>query len=256
MAWKMDGEAIALKDGNPIWVGNDGNEIAADYGHALGKINELTGESTSRKHKLREYEDKLKPLDGIDNPAEFLAEARKAMDTMKNLDAKKLIDAGEVDKVKGEVQKAMQAKIDEANARAEQIEATLNREMIGGRFSRSKYIADKLAIPPDLVEARFGANFKIEDGKVVALDQTGNKIFSREKPGDLADFDEAVSILVENYPHKASILKGSTASGGGAQGGNGGGSDKGGKTITRATFDQLGPADKVTFAKSGGKVVD
>lgn len=64
--------------------------------------------------------------------------------------------------------------------------------MIGGRFGSSSYIKDKVAIPADFVQARFGQSFKIEGDKVVAYDASGNKVFSRTKPGELADFDEAL----------------------------------------------------------------
>jgi len=222
MPWKMDGDKIAMKDGNPVWVNADGSEIAADYGHALGKITELTGESVARKTKLREAEDKLKHLEGIEDPATFLAEARKALDTVKNLDAKKLIDAGEVDKVRAEIQKVYEAKLADAQKAIQEKDTVLVKEMVGGRFARSKFISDKLAIPAALAEAAFGRHFQIKDGKVVAIGHDGREIFSREKPGDMADFEEALSILVDGYPDKAAILKGSSASGGGAGGGSGG----------------------------------
>ncbi|WVM90955.1 DUF6651 domain-containing protein [Halopseudomonas pachastrellae] len=92
---------------------------------------------------------------------------------------------------------------------------------MGGAFGRSKMIADKLAIPADLVQARFGQAFKIEDGKTVAYDGNGNKIYSHSRPGEIADFDEALEILVEQYPHRDSILKASGANGGGAPNGGG-----------------------------------
>lgn len=93
---------------------------------------------------------------------------------------------------------------------------------IGGSFSRSKYIADKLAVPVDMVQATFGQNLKVEEGKVVAYDSQGQKIFSRSRPGELADFDEAIETLVSQYPHRDHILKSSNANGGGApnSGGN------------------------------------
>ncbi|NOM41833.1 DUF6651 domain-containing protein, partial [Klebsiella pneumoniae] len=95
----------------------------------------------------------------------------------------------------------------------------LYAEMIGGNFARSKFIADKLAVPADMVQATFGRNLKIEDGKVVAYDAQGQKIFSRARPGELADFDEALETLVSQYPHRDHILKSSDANGGGAQNG-------------------------------------
>lgn len=254
MPWKMNGEAIALKDGNPVWLDGD-KEIAADYGHALGKISELTRESVGRKEKLREAEEKLKALEGIENPSEFIPQARKALETVKNLDDKKLIDAGEVEKVKAEVQKVYEAKLAEATKVAAEKDALLNKTLIGGSFARSKYIAEKMAIPADLVEAAFGKNFEIKEGKVIAKGHDGREIYSREKPGDIAEFDEALSILVDGYPNKAAILKGSSASGGGSQGGNGGGSG-GAKTMTRAEFEKSDPAARMKFIQDGGKVTD
>jgi len=253
MPWKMDGETIAMKDGNPVWVGNDGTEIVADYGHAIGKINELTGESVSRKNKLREYEEKyVKHFEGVDDPASFLSEARKAMEIAKNLDAKKLIDAGEVEKVKGEVSKVYEEKLSAAQMALQEKDAILTKEMIGGRFSRSRFIADKLAIPADLAEAAFGRNFQIKDGKVIAVGHDGREIYSREKPGEVADFDEALSILVDGYANKAAILKGSTASGGGAQGG--GGYVPGQKTVTLDQLNAMKPKDRAEFFTKGGTI--
>jgi hypothetical protein len=241
----MDGDKIAVKDGNPVWVNADNSEVAVDHGHTLGKINELTGESVARKNKLRDYEDKLKVLEGIENPAEYLASAKKAMETVQNLDAKKLIDAGEVDKVKAELSKIFEGRLSEAQKLIQEKDAVLTKEMIGGRFARSKYIADALAIPADLVESAFGRHFQIKDGKVIALGHDGREIYSRKSTsGDLADFDEALSILVDGYPNKAAILKGSSASGGGA--GNGGGGQAAPGTISRTDSKGfLGNLDKI-----------
>jgi hypothetical protein len=72
-----------------------------------------------------------------------------------------------------------------------------------------------------MVQARFGNAFKLEGDAIVAYDTTGNKIFSRLKPGDIAGFDEALDILIDAYPYRDHILKGSGASGGGAAGGAG-----------------------------------
>ncbi len=168
---------------------------------------------TSALGKEREARSKLqkelKKFEGIEDPEGAL----KALDTFKKLDQKKLIDAGEVDKVKAEVTKAMQGKIDELQSLVTKKDQILTDELIGGRFSRSKFIGERMTIPTDLVESKFRDRFKIEDGAVVGYNQQGNKIFSRDKPGELADFDEALMIIVEGYPYKDSILKGSAATG-------------------------------------------
>jgi hypothetical protein len=87
--------------------------------------------------------------------------------------------------------------------------------MVTNKFSQSKFVQDGLVIPPDFAEARFGKSFKIVDGKVVAHDGQGKPIYSRKRPGEIAEFDEALEVLVDEYPEKARILKGAGASGSG-----------------------------------------
>lgn len=172
---------------------------------------------------------------------------------LSKIDQKKLIDAGQVDCVKAEITKNFQQQLDEEKQRSQMLETQLYDSMIGGSFAGSKYIADKIAIPADLLQARFGQAFKVEEGKIVAYDASGNKIYSRAKPGELAQFDEALEFLVENYPQKDYILK--------ASGNNGGGSrptqhDIGQKTMKRSAFDALDVAGKQNALKDGITIVD
>ena len=104
-----------------------------------------------------------------------------------------------------------------------------------------------------MLQARFGQSFKVEDGKVVAYDGSGNKIYSRSKPGELAAFDEALEFLVEQYPQKDHILK--------ASGNQGTGSRQtqhasGQKTMKRESFTSLSPADQQSTLKDGITIVD
>ncbi|VTP69603.1 Uncharacterised protein [Leclercia adecarboxylata] len=172
---------------------------------------------------------------------------------MTKIDQKRLIDAGAVDQVKAEITKSFQAQLDEATGKNQQLEQQLYGEMIGGRFTGSKFIADKMAIPSDFVQARFGQAFKIEDGKVVAYDGQGNKVYSRTKPGELAEFDEALEFLVEQYPQKDHILKASGNSGGGSHQSQ---HQAGQKTMKRAAFDALDQTGKQGALKDGITIVD
>ncbi len=220
MKLKLDENGhVVLQDGKPVYVHEDGKEVAFDAAGTVATISRLNGEAKGHRERAEAAEKSLKAFDGITDPAA----AVKALETVANLDAKKLVDAGEIDKVKSEISKAFQAQLDQANGSAKALEQQLYAEKIGGSFARSKVIADKLAIPADMVQARFGQAFKIEEGKVVAYDANGNKLFSRSRPGELADFDEALESLIEQYPHKDHILKSSGASGGGAAGGGKGG---------------------------------
>lgn len=251
MKLKLDANGnVVVQDGKPVYIHDDGKEIPFDAPAALSKITALNGEAKSHRERAETAEGKLKGFEGIEDPAAAI----KALATVKNLDDKKLVDAGEVEKVKAEVGKVYESKLSEANAAFEKLQGQFHSELVGGSFARSKFAAEKLAIPVDLVQSHFGRHFKIEDGKVVAYDANGGKIFSRARPGDIADFEEALESIVESYPHKAHILKSSGASGSGASGS--GQSASGGKSVNRAAFNALDPAGQAAHIKAGGTVTD
>lgn len=117
---------------------------------------------------------------------------------------------------------------------------------IASSFAGSKFIAERTAIPSDLMQARFGDAFRLNDGKVVAYDQSGNLLFSRTNPGSPAAFEEALELLIEAHPNRDRILVGGASAGGGGVG----------RSLNRAAFDALAPGDRHAHIKAGGKVVD
>ncbi|MGO4402165.1 DUF6651 domain-containing protein [Achromobacter sp. PAB15] len=246
MKLKLDENGhVVVQDGKPVYVQDDGKEVAFDAAGTVQTISRLNGEAKSHRERAVAAEGRLDAFKGIEDPAA----AVKALETVKNLDDKKLVDAGEVEKVKSEVSKGFQAQIDEARAQLVQANQNLASHMIGGSFARSQVIAEKLAVPADLVQARFGSAFKVEDGKVVAYGQDGNKIFSRSRPGEIAEFDEALDYLIEQYPHKDHILKSSGASGG-SSGANGNG---GGRHAAGSLADCKTDAERVAYLDKVGK---
>ncbi len=253
MPFKYDANgAIVLQEVNgqklPVFVHADGKEAPLDGDGTITTIARLNGEAKGHREAKEAAEKALKSFEGITDPAKAI----KAMEIAANLDSKKLIDAGEKDRAIAEAIKSVEEKYAPIVKRSEELERSLYDEKIGGAFARSSLIVGekaKLAIPADLVQARFGQHFKIEDGKTVAYDGSGNKLYSRSNPGNLADFDEALDLLVDAYPHKASILKASGASGSGASGSQGAG---GKKSVSRAQFDQMPALEKATLAKEVG----
>jgi hypothetical protein len=144
-------------------------------------------------------------------------------------------------------QRQFEAQYKPIEAERNALKSQLHGERLGTAFSRSKYIADKLAVPVDIVQARFGSYFGVgDDGKIQAKGPDGNPLYSRARPGEEAGFDEAMEILVEAYPHRESILKGSGASGGGAGGSR---SVDGKRTIPRSQFDAMSAIEQSTIAK-------
>ena len=102
-----------------------------------------------------------------------------------------------------------------------------------------------------MFQATFAKNFKVENGKVVPYDQTGNKVYSKKNMGEVAGVDEALEIMVDAYPYKDSILKADDQSGSGNEGGGGGRGS--GRTIKLADFNKLSPAQQSETAALAGK---
>lgn len=233
---KLDDKGNAvIQDGKPVYIKDDASEIAFDVTATTATIARLNAEAQRNRERAEGVEKTLKGYTdaGIDDPDA----ASKALKIVSGLDAKKLIDAGEVDKVKAEISKAFQTKLDDVTGKNTTLEQQLYAERVGGAFSRSKFIAEKLMIPSDIAQAVFGKHFTIEDGKTVAKDGNGNKLFSSANPGELASFDEALGMLVAQYPNRDQITKGSGASGGGAPNSQNGTGGK--RVITRAEFNKL-----------------
>jgi len=256
MRLKLDeqGHAVVV-DGKPVYVYEDGKEIPFDAAGTVATITRLNGEAKGHREKYEAAAAALKPFEGLDPEA-----ARAALTTVANLDAKKLIDAGEVERVKAETVKAYEDKLrakDEQYKPVVEERDALGRKLVqqtlGNAFAGSTFIRDKIAIPPDAVQAIFGQNFRVEGDKVVAY-RGEEKLFSRERPGEVASFDEALGLLVEGWHGRDSIVKGSGASGSGARG-SGGGSG-GGKSVSRAAFEQLDPVARMAHIKGGGTVTD
>src|SRR6266566_4477466 len=158
-----DGKAALINDkGLPIYIRDDGTEVPFDAPATVATISRLNGEAKAHREAKETAETKLKIFDGIED-AEA---ARKAVELMKNIDESKLLSAGKVEEIKAAARRAAEEQVAAANrANAETLKAAeadrdklrneLYSEKIGGSFNRSKLIADKFAIPPDMVQARF-----------------------------------------------------------------------------------------------------
>lgn len=210
---ELNGKTFAeIADGKPIYVHDDGKESPFDAAGTVAKIGQLNGEAKSHRERAEAAEKSLKMFEGIEDGEA----ARKALETVKNIKDGELVNAGKVEEIKTAAKKAAEEQVAAANkSYIEKLKSTEKdrdkyrsdffEEKIGGAFARSKFISEKASVPPDMLRARFGAAFKIEDGKIIAYDHAGNKIFSRVKAGDVADFDEALETLVDHYPYKDRI---------------------------------------------------
>lgn len=255
MKLKLDDKGnVVLQDGKPVYIMDDGAEVAFDAVAVTKKIATLNTEAKDNRLKLTDLTTKLEAFADLDPVA-----AKAALEKVTSLQGKKLLDTGEVDKLKADIEAGWKTKLDKAIGELDTLKGQLVEEKIGGSFARSKFIAEKLAIPSDVVQAFFGKNFKLEEGRVNAYDGNGNLIRSRENPSVAAPFEEALSVLVDGYANKATILKGTQKPGGGttpAGGGGGGGGGDGKKTLNRAEFGKLDPVSQAKHFADGGALVD
>ena len=231
------------EQGQPLYIHDDGKEVAHDAPQTVATISRLNGEARTNRERYEAAETSLKAFEGIEDPTA----AKKALETLKNFDDKKLVDAGEIEKVKAEAIKAVEDKYAPIVQERDAFQSQLHNELIGGGFARSKFIQDNIAVPVDMIQATFGKNFQIEGGKVVAVGADGQKIYSRARPGEIADFDEALETLVGGYQHKDSILKGGQGSGGGFQGN--GGNKSGPKSLAECKTKD----EKIAYMKQVGE---
>ena len=251
---EIDGKTyMEMQDGKPVYMDGD-REVALDPVGMHGKIGELNREGATRRKVIEKLEADLSNFADIDDPAA----AKKALETIKNFDQKKLVDAGEVERIKAEAIRAVEDKYKPQVEELGTLKTQLIQEKIGNAFAQSKFIQEKVAVPPDMIQKTFGDQFAVEDGRLVAKDKHGNPIFSTSNPGDHADFDEALERIVEAYPYRDNILKGRQQEGGGARGaGNGAG---GKNRVTRTEFERIAAADparaRQMLTKDGIEVVD
>lgn len=250
MKLKLDANGNpVLQDGKPVYVMPDGKEIAFDFAENASRISRLNAEAQSHRERAEAAEKSLQAFSGITDPAAAL----KAMQTVAGLDEKKLIQAGERDAAVKAAVKPLEDQLSAITRERDEARGQLDSHLVRGAFAGSKFIAEKFSAKGpagvDIAQALFASRFKVENGKLVAYGTDGNKLYSPTRHGELADADEAIALMVDAYPHKASILAGTGQSGTGA-GGSGAGA--GGKpTYTRAQFAALSPVDQAKAAKEG-----
>lgn len=267
MKLKLDDSGnVVVIDGKPVYVYDDGKEVPFDAAKSLAKIKDLQGEAKSHRLKAEEAAGKLKAFEGIEDPEKAIA----ALSVVANLDDKKLIDAGEVDKLKNQiVEQAKEERdrlVNQFNTERETLTAQLGMKdntifdlTVRSKFYESPFFSGekpKTLLPPDMAADYFSKYFKVEgdEGHPVVVGYLGGeKILSRENIGEPAGFHEAIATIIDKYPMKDRIMR-DTAGGSGA-GGNSGGAG-GGSSIPRSQFDQKSPVEQVAFIREGGTVSD
>jgi hypothetical protein len=250
MILKLDeNKQAVLQDGKPVYVGDDGTDFVADVPSMHANILKGKGDAKKDRETITGFNKTLKLFDGVEDIPAWHVSATKALDTVKNLDDKTLVDAGKVEQVKAEVKEAYEGQVGQLKTTIKDNETAhgamvvikdrvIHRLTVGNHFATDPHFtgAEPLTnMLPGPAEAYFGHHFKVlpvegkpGDVKVVGY-INGNEILSRKADtvGDVAEFPEAMAIIIEQYPQKNHILTaGLPGSGAGGGGGGGGGGEK------------------------------
>lgn len=238
--WKLNEDgAVELNDGNPVYVDGSGREMVVKH----DTISNLNAEAKSHREAKEAAEAALKPFEGIDPKI-----AAEAIDKLGKIDAKQLIDAGKVDEVKSQIKSEYDKQLSDKDAAIGDLQSRLDGMKVDSIFSQSDFVRNNIAVPQDMFEASFRKNFKVEDGKVVPYDKSGNVLMSKKTIGEVATAEEALQLLVESHPQKDTILKAGVGNGSGSDGS--GGNRGVGRVINRGEFEKLAPAKQAEVAKS------
>lgn len=244
--------AVLDQAGNPIYVMDDGMEIAQDVPKLRQDLKDSNTENGARRLKNKELEEALKLFEGIDP-----AKAKEALETVQNLKDKDFMDAGKVEQLKKSINETWEGKVSALEqgftTKITGLEESLTKKetairnlLVKGAFLSSSFIREKTTMLPEAVYAWLGDRFEVSelengDYQVVAK-MNGEPLFSPANPRNYAAPEEAIEVMLMAHPQKDTFLKASQGSGGGAAGSPGGG---GAKSTLQQLKDQHANALKV-----------
>ena len=216
MKYKLDENGnIVVKDGKPVVIDDDGKEFVVDAIGASEKVQAANAEAKKFRQQAREAQataEKFKPL--VDNEVD----PEKALDAIKTIGTLDEKTKADMDKLKTSINQTWEGKMTEKEQEIENLKKDLFQANVLSKFATSE-TAKKLVIPPDIAAEYFGKHFN-PDGTAKIGEDT---IYSKKNPGSVADFDEALEIIIDQRPDKQYLLKGTGTNGSGGHGQSGGG---------------------------------
>jgi hypothetical protein len=224
-----DEGTIELTDqGLPIWIDQEDKEVVFDVAKLYNDKRAANAESASRRKRIDELEKQLNELHEKYQDLD-VEEAKKAVETLQNIDQQKLMDTEGVESVKRQMKEAFTAELTKEREKweSELKDKSTTLEMKSGQirnllvknaFVSSEFLREKTLLTPDIAYAYFGTHFDIRevDGEPRAVGRlNGEDILSKTNPGELAEPEEAIQIIIDKYPSRERILKGNVQAGSG-----------------------------------------
>lgn len=226
--------AVVGPGGHPVYE-IEGKEIEQDIDDLRNILTAKNDENAKRRLENDELKSKLATFADLDPE-----KAKEALGIVASLDAKKLVDAKDMEALKSQIEAAWKLQIENQKNSFEASIAELNSKLsteqtkvrditLNNAFLGSQYLKNTIYDPvrSDAYKL-FGDKFEVEPGEngnmnISFRTSDGTPLLSTARPGKPATFDEALEHIFVNHPQKDHLLKASQASGSGATGGAGGG---------------------------------
>jgi len=220
----------------------DKKELPLDPAAMYVKIGDLGRQNKVDRDKYKNLRDTYADFKDIENISEWKENADKALATVENFNDKDWMKADKVEKLKADMKDSYDAKLsakdailaDTLKSHANELagkDGQIRTLMVSNKFASSPYFIGekkKTILNPDIAESYFGKHFKVEDddGESVlrAYHANGEPIISKVNPGEPAGFNEAMGIILDEYPGRDEIMT-APGSGSGGQGGKGNAGD-------------------------------
>ena len=122
------------------------------------------------------------------------------------------------------------------------LKANLQQQQVEGQAGRVAASLTKDTARANLLSQQISSRLSLVDGEVRVLDTNGNLTVS--------SVEELTQSIKAEYPF---LVDGSQAAGGGATGGSSGAGDT--KQVSRTDFDAMDSRKRMSFVKSGGKII-
>jgi hypothetical protein len=243
--WKIkkseDGAPII--DGTKVvFIAPDGKELPLDPPSMYQKIADLNIENKKRRETAEGLQGTVALFEGIEDIPTWKSEADKALETVANFNDKDWMKADKVEKLKSDMTESYNNKLEQHKNSFNEALATkdgvikkkdsqIHGLLVSNNFAIHPLFGGsnpKTKLTPELAEAYFGKYFRLEENSTGELNlvpyhdpgKFENPVYSRENPGDIATFSEAMETIWDKFPSKDSLMTASS-SGSGSGGGTG-----------------------------------
>lgn len=225
MPWKKDEQGHYVEqDGKPVFKYADDTEKPFDINSTLTHIKDLNKESVGYRIAKDKAEAKLSEYGEItpEKLRDLLAKDNSGKDKKEEVD---------IEKIKADMQRSFDESRSELEKKLNHKDGKIYDLMRKTAFANSPWLKKNIAknIPQSMIQNQFASNFEVADNKgeglVLVGKLNGENIMSKERPGNTANFDEAIEVIINAYAEKDCLLDGGN-SGSGAHGGLKGGPAK------------------------------